>query len=72
MPPERHKNPLRRLRQIRDQQKVASDLNLERDWLIKKAVAMKISERQVADAAGLSQPRIHEIAIGDQSPIDDA
>jgi len=62
MPPE---NPLPRLRKIRDQQKAALDLTLERDRLIKQAVAMEIPERQVAVAAGLTQPRIHQIAISD-------
>ena len=62
MPPE---NPLPRLREIRDAQRLALELLKERDELIKQAVAMKIPERQVAVAAGLSQPRIHQIAISD-------
>jgi DNA-binding NarL/FixJ family response regulator len=63
MPPE---NPLPRLREIRDQQRSALALVPERDLLIRQALSEGKSENQVAEASGLSQPRIHEIAIGDQ------
>lgn len=58
-----HVNPLPRLREIRDQQRLADFLKPERDQLIRRAVNEQgYSEREVAKAAGLTQPRVHEIA----------
>jgi hypothetical protein len=59
------KNPLPRLREIRDIQKSASELTSERDRLIRKAVKMEIPERRIAKAAGLSSGRVHQIALSD-------
>jgi transposase len=50
-----------RLRTIRDAQRRAEALLVERDALIKKAVAEGHSERLVAEAAGLSAGRINQI-----------
>ena len=55
-------DPLKRLREIRDQFKLTEALIPERDELIRRALRQGSSERKVADAAGLSQPRINEIA----------
>ena len=55
-------DPLKRLREIRDQLALAEALIPERDELIRRALRQGSSERKVADAAGLSQPRISEIA----------
>jgi hypothetical protein len=57
------RNPLPRLREIRAQQRRAKALVIERDRLIRAALDQGYSERQVAAAAGLSQPRVHQIAI---------
>jgi hypothetical protein len=60
-------SPLLQLRKLRDDIRridaQRADLTEGRDRLIKKAVGLDISERQIAKAAGLSQPRIHQIAI---------
>lgn len=52
---------LSELREIRDAQKRADDL---RDDLIRKAIKEGHSERKVAIAAGLTQPRINQIVRG--------
>jgi DNA-directed RNA polymerase specialized sigma24 family protein len=54
------KNPLERLREIRDQQSAARALTPERDVLIRAAADEK-TVRQIAEAAGLSPGRIHRI-----------
>lgn len=55
-------DPLKRLREIRDQFRLVEALVPERDEMIRLAIRQGSSERRVADAAGLSQPRINEIA----------
>jgi hypothetical protein len=57
-------DPLKRLREIRDQFRLAEALVPERDELIRRALRQGSSERKVADAAGLTQPRINQIAGG--------
>jgi hypothetical protein len=57
-------DPLKRLREIRNQIALAEALIPERDELIRRALRQGSSERKVADAAGLSQPRINQIAGG--------
>jgi hypothetical protein len=49
-----------RLREIRDIQRRARDLNPERDKLIRKS-AGQYTERQLVQASGLSPTRVHEI-----------
>jgi DNA-binding transcriptional regulator LsrR (DeoR family) len=56
-------NPLPRLREIRDQQRRAQALIAERDHLIRVAATQGLTERQIAEASGLSQPRVHRILI---------
>lgn len=59
--------PLPQLRALRDQirriDEQREDLEEGRNVLIRQAAALKISERQIAEAAGLSQPRVHKIVI---------
>lgn len=55
-------DPLKRLREIRDVRARADDLIPEREEMIAWALRQGSSERKIADAAGLSQPRIHEIS----------
>lgn len=55
-------DPLKRLREIRDQFRLVEALVPERDELIRRALRQGSSERKVGDAAGLSQPRINQIA----------
>jgi DNA-directed RNA polymerase specialized sigma24 family protein len=58
-------NPLPLLRSLRDQIRRLDanrdDLAEDRDALIRKAAGLGVSERQIAQAAGLSQTRIHQI-----------
>jgi hypothetical protein len=51
---------MERLRKIRDAQRSARRLNAERDRLIRHN-ASRYTERQLAQASGLSQTRVHEI-----------
>lgn len=59
--------PLPQLRALRDQiRRIDSqreDLEEGRNLLIRQAAALEISERQIAEAAGLSQPRVHRILM---------
>lgn len=58
-------NPLPQLRQLREQIRrldaEREDLAEGRDLLIRRAAEMEISERQIADAAGLSPGRVNQI-----------
>lgn len=60
-------NPLPQLRHLRDQirriDEQREDLEEGRNVLIRQAASLDISERQIAEAAGLSQPRVHKIVI---------
>jgi predicted XRE-type DNA-binding protein len=55
--------PLAQLREIRDAQKQAKTLLSRRDALIRRAVR-EHSQRQVAEAAGISQARVNQIVKG--------
>jgi len=59
--------PLPQLRELRDQINLLdtqrADLVDGRDRLIRQAARENHSERSIAEAAGLSQPRIHQIVI---------
>jgi hypothetical protein len=54
-------NPMAQLRRTRDLERRLRHLSAGRDVLICQALASGRSQRQVAEAAGLSQPRVHEI-----------
>lgn len=58
-------NPLPQLRYLRDQiRRIDSqreDLTEGRDLLIRQAAELGLSERQIAEAAGISHGRIHQI-----------
>jgi hypothetical protein len=57
---------LTRLREIRDIQRKAKALNPERNRLIRGVLSEgRVSERQVASAAGLSPGRIDQIVHSD-------
>lgn len=61
-------DPLNRLREIRDEEEVLEDrlkmLQAERNISIRKHVRQEgFSERKVAHAAGISQPRVHAILV---------
>lgn len=60
-------NPLPQLRKIRDDIRridaQREDLIEGRDRLIRKAAELDNTERQIADAAGLSQSRVHRILM---------
>jgi hypothetical protein len=58
-------DPLKRLREIRDQLRLAEALIPERDELIRRALREGSSERKVAAAIGLSQSRVGEIGAGE-------
>lgn len=55
-------DPLKRLREIRDQMALAEALIPERDELIGRALRQGSSERKVAEDSGRPQPEIHEVA----------
>jgi DNA-directed RNA polymerase specialized sigma24 family protein len=70
MPP---KNPLPRLREIRDAKKALRkalvELDPEQDELIRAAVAQGIPQRRIAVSAGVSKTTVGEIAkkaVGDR------
>jgi hypothetical protein len=54
--------PLARLRRIRDAKQRADKLAVDRDDLIREALAEGNSERKVALAVGLSPGRVNRIA----------
>ncbi len=58
-------NPLPQLRQLREQIRrldaERDDLAEGRDLLIRQAAEQDISERQIAEAAGLSRGRVNQI-----------
>lgn len=60
-------NPLPQLRKLRDEIRridaEREDLIEGRDVLIREAAGQGKTEHQIADAAGLSQPRVHQIVI---------
>lgn len=58
MPPE---NPLPRLREIRDLQRLAQELTPERDRLIRLAADLGHTQGEIAVATGLDQTRIGQI-----------
>ncbi len=58
-------NPLPQLRKIRDEIRRTDQLIADRDRLIREAVGLGHSQRQIAEAAGLSQSRVHQIVISD-------
>jgi len=59
------KSPLSRLRRIRDEavsaQVLLLALRIERDICIKRAAEEKFSQRQIAQAAGISQSLVRDI-----------
>lgn len=55
------KTALSKLRAVRDAERRAEKLRVERDELIREAVGEGHSERLVAEAAGLSPGRINQI-----------
>lgn len=57
------KDPLPRLRTIREQIRRTETLYPERDRLIREAAEQGFTQEQIAKAAGLSQPRINQILI---------
>jgi hypothetical protein len=57
--------PLPQLRKIRDDIRRTEKLYPERDRLIRKAAELGCTQQQIADAAGLSQARVHQIVISD-------
>lgn len=58
-------NPLPELRKIRDQIRridaERDELTNNRDQLIRRAVQLHLSERQIAEAAGVSPGRVNQI-----------
>jgi hypothetical protein len=54
-------DPLKRLREIREEQRRAVALVPERDRLIRRAAAEKHSQRLIAKAAGLTRARVGQI-----------
>ncbi len=58
-------NPLPQLRSIRDQIRRTKKLRPKRDRLIREAAEQGFTQQQIADAAGLSQGRVHQIVISD-------
>jgi hypothetical protein len=61
------KKHMARLRRIREQQHRARSLSAERDDLIRQAIELGHTEREVALASGLSPSRVHDIAARQQS-----
>jgi DNA-directed RNA polymerase specialized sigma subunit len=57
------RNPLPRLRILRDEIRRIDALRDERDRLIRKAAKEGKTQQQIADAAGLSQGRVNQIVI---------
>jgi transcriptional regulator with XRE-family HTH domain len=57
------KDPLPRLRTIREQIRRTEKLYPERDRLIREAAEQGFTQEEIAKAAGLSQPRVHQILI---------
>jgi hypothetical protein len=51
------------LRKLRDLQVRLRRLSLNRDTLIREAIDQGRTQRQIAIAAGLSQPQIHKIKV---------
>jgi transcriptional regulator with XRE-family HTH domain len=58
-------NPLPQLRAIREQIRRTEQLYPKRDRLIREAAELGFTQEQIASAAGLSQPRVHQILISD-------
>lgn len=60
-------SPLLQLRTLRDQIRRTDaqreDLAEGRDLLIRQAAEQGLSERQIAEAAGLSKSRVHQIVV---------
>ena len=54
-------NPLPQLRKIRDEIRRTDQLIADRDRLIREAVELGYSQRQIAIAAGLSLGRVNQI-----------
>lgn len=54
-------NPMAQLRKMRDLQRRVNRLTAGRDTLIRGAAEMGSSERQIAEAAGISHGRVHQI-----------
>jgi hypothetical protein len=61
MPPELPDNPLPRLRQIREQKKAASELDSERDALIRHGAKRDYTQAELALAAGVDPSRVGQI-----------
>ena len=57
---------LRRLRQIRDDERRVAVKKPERDRLIREAADQGYTQEQIANATGLSQSRVQEVITGDR------
>lgn len=55
------RNPLPRLREIRDDERRVKAQKPERDRLIREAVEQGKTERQIAEAAGVHHSRVNQI-----------
>ncbi len=58
-------DPLKRLREIASQQRLAEALGPERDWIIRQAVKRRYSSEVLAEAADLTEAEVSEIVDRD-------